>query len=64
MEAGEIVNGEKTELYYARAEAARLSASYKRTVIAGATVHSFKPRKYGIAPQALHATVKDLSAIV
>lgn len=64
IEAGEIVNGEKTELYYARAEAARLSASYKRTVIAGATVHSFKPRKYGIAPQALHATVKDLSAIV
>lgn len=61
---GEIVNGKKTDLYYARAEASRLAASYKRTVIAGATEHSFKPRKYGISDRAKYAIVKDLPATV
>ena len=64
IEDGEIVNGEKTDLYYARAEASRLSASYKRTVIAGATVHSFKPRKYGTASEISFAIMKDLPATV
>ena len=45
-------------------EASRLSASYKRTVNAGATVHAYLPGKYGIDRRINFAVVKDISAQV
>ncbi len=50
----------KSDNYYMHSEASRLSASYKRTVAAGATVHSMHPMKYGIDPNINFAVVKDL----
>ena len=50
--------------YLTRSEASRLSASYKRTVIAGGTTHSFYPAKYGISSNIRFAVVKDLGASV
>lgn len=57
-------NGNKTDAYYAHVEASQLLASYKRTVIAGATFHSFLPMKYGISPDINVAVVSDLTADV
>lgn len=56
--------GNKTEMYYTHVEASQLLASYKRTVIAGATFHSFLPMKYGISPELNIAVVKDIKADV
>ena len=53
-----------SEDYFIRAEASRLSASYKRTVIAGATVHPLFAQKYGVGPEINIAVVKDLKAEV
>lgn len=50
--------------YLTKSEASRLSASYKRTVIAGGTTHSFYPAKYGISSNIKFAVVKDLGASV
>lgn len=50
--------------YFAHCEASRLSASYKRTVNAGATVHSMLPIKYGINPEGIVAFVNDIKAPV
>lgn len=52
------------ESYYERMEANRLLASFKRTVIAGATTHTFYPSKYGVDPTLRFAVVKDLKANV
>ena len=56
--------GNYTEMYYIHAEASRLLSSYKRTVIAGATFHTFFPMKYGTASEIDVATVKDIKASV
>lgn len=53
-----------SNFYYAHSEASRLSASYKRTVNAGATVHSMLPMKYGIDPNVRFAVMKDMKAPV
>lgn len=50
--------------YLTKSEASRLSASYKRTVIAGGTTHSFYPAKYGISSNIRFAVIKDLGASV
>ena len=57
-------DGTYNENYYIHSEASRLSASYKRTVIAGATVHSMLPSKYGIDSELTYAVIEDFPASV
>ncbi len=54
----------KSKNYLIHSEASRLSASYKRTVNAVATAHTFLPMKYGISPNINFAVVKDMPAVV
>jgi hypothetical protein len=64
----DIINGvakiKHSDNYFAHCEASRLSASYKRTVNAGATVHSMLPMKYGISQQGIVAYFYDIKAPV
>lgn len=52
--------GKWNEDYYDHSEASRLLASYKRTVIAGATTHLFMPTKYGVASNIEFAVMEDM----
>lgn len=56
--------GNSTDMYFIHAAASRLLSSYKRTVIAGATFHTFFPMKYGTDSEIDVATVKDIKAAV
>lgn len=50
--------------FYAHDAAKRLFASYKRTVINGANIELYSPKKYGISDRFTYALVKDMPATV
>lgn len=52
------------EAYISKESSARLNASYKRTVIGGATLVPYLPQKYGVGKECVYAAVKDLKGIV
>ncbi len=52
------------ESYFRSAEASRLSSSFKRTVIAGATTHTFYPDVFGINSDIRYAVIDDYQADV
>lgn len=54
--------GKWPESYFIRSEASRLSSSYKRTVIAGATTHTFFPDKFGVSSDINFAVLEDYKA--
>lgn len=54
--------GKWPESYFIHSEASRLSASYKRTVIAGATTHTFYPDTFGISSDINFAVMEDYKA--
>lgn len=66
--AEEIAYKEKNkvwpESYFRYSEASRLSSSFKRTVIAGATTHTFYPDLFGISSDILYAVIDDYQADV
>lgn len=53
-----------SEDFYIHDAAKRLFASYKRTVINGASIELYVPKQYGISDHFTYATVKDLPATV
>ena len=54
--------GKWPESYFIHSEASRLSSSYKRTVIAGATTHTFFPDKFGVSSDINFAVLEDYKA--
>lgn len=58
------VNGVYPESYFTHSEASRLSSSFKRTVIAGATTHTFYPDTFGISSNIQYAVIEDYQASV
>lgn len=50
--------------YLTAESSARLNASFKRTVIGGATLIPYLPQKYGVGTECVYAAVKDLNGTV
>ena len=50
--------------YLTSESSVRLNASFKRTVIGGATLIPYLPQKYGVGTECLYASVKDINGTV
>lgn len=70
----QVIDGQKKEVelnqlrfhenYFIHDAAKRLAASYKRTVINGASIECYVPQEFGIGPEFIFAAVKDIPGTV